>query len=62
MASHKKVGGMVISLPAPYKFKKRNSAYNICIGKELAGQAGGGRNKAWNDKFAAAARACSKMV
>jgi len=61
MASHRKVGGMEISLPAPFKFKKRNSAHNICVGKAMKGQTWSGRAD-WNKKFANAAKACGGMV
>lgn len=36
MTSHKKFGGIELSIGAGgLRFKKRPSAYNVCIGKEL---------------------------
>jgi len=67
MVSHKKFGGIELSLGAGgLRFKKRPSAYNICIGKELEGTEGpihGGRyDKNFQDKFTAAAKKCARMV
>ena len=62
MVSHKKFGGIELSIGAGgLRFKKRSSAYNICIGKELKGNkyANGGRySKEVQDAFKAAVNKC----
>jgi hypothetical protein len=61
MPSHKKVSGFTITLGAGgLRFKKRKSAYNVCIGKALEGIPGGGRNDIQHQaKFTSAAKACA---
>lgn len=61
LVSHKKFGGIELSLGAGgLRFKKRASGYNICIGKQMKGTKGGGRyDKAFQAKFTAAARSCA---
>jgi hypothetical protein len=58
MTSHK--DGLTVSIDGGLRFKKRPSAYNVCIGKALEGGHGGGRyDKAWQQKFANAAKSCA---
>lgn len=39
MVSHKKVGGIELSIgKGGLRFKKKKSAFNVCIGKEMEGQ------------------------
>ena len=64
MVSHKKFGGIELSLGAGgLRFKKKPSAYNVCIGKELEGTTGpihGGRyDKEFQAKFTSAVRKCA---
>jgi hypothetical protein len=64
MVSHKKLGGLEISIGGGgLRFKKRPSAYNICVGNAMRGQPGprnGGRyDKAFQAKFTAAVRSCA---
>lgn len=63
MVSHKKIAGLWISLgPGGLRFKKRPSAFNICVGKAMRGTPGpslGRYDKAFQNKFAAAARSCA---
>jgi len=64
MASHKKLGGIELTLGAGgLRFKKRPSAFNICIGKKLKGKKGpvnGGRyDKEWQAEFDKAVQDCS---
>jgi len=63
MVSHKSFGGIELSIGAGgLRFKKRPSAYNICIGKQLKGGRGptqGGRyDKTWQAEFKKAVQAC----
>jgi len=63
MVSHKKLGGLEISIGGGgLRFKKRPSAFNICIGKALKGTPGphnGGRyDKAFQQKFTSAVHSC----
>ncbi len=63
MVSHKRLGGLWITLGAGgLRFKKRPSAFNICIGREMKGTAGphnGGRyDKAFQAKFTSAVQKC----
>ena len=37
MASHKNLGGLKLSVSAPFRFTKRPSAFNRCVGMELRG-------------------------
>ena len=67
MVSHKKFGGIELSLGAGgLRFKKRPSQFNICVGNQLRGTAGptnGGRyDKAFQAKFAGVARNCGTAV
>lgn len=67
MVSHRKIGGLEISIGGGgLRFKKRPSAFNICIGKQLKGTSGptnGGRyDKAFQQKFTSAVKACSKKA
>ena len=63
MTSHKKIGGLQLSVSSPLRFKKRPSAFNVCVGKQLKGKAGptnGGRyDKIWQGQFTAAVRGCA---
>jgi hypothetical protein len=54
MSSKKNVGGMWVSVAAPFKFVKRPSAFNRCVGSKLYGQKGGNQR----EKFAKAASDC----
>lgn len=62
MVSHKKFGGIELSLGAGgLRFKKRPSAFNICIGKALKDTAGpslGRYDEAFQRKFIEAAKGC----
>jgi hypothetical protein len=62
MVSHKKFGGIELSLGAGgLRFKKRPSAFNICIGKEMEGTAGpalGRYDEDFQKKFVKASVAC----
>ena len=65
MVSHKKIAGLEISLGSGgLRFKKRPSGFNICVGKAMKSQPGphnGGRyDKAFQQKFTAAVKSCSK--
>lgn len=66
MVSHTSLGGLELSVgKGGLRFKKRPSGYNICIGKKLKGEPGpkmGRYDKAFQAKFTAAAKACSKVV
>ena len=64
MVSHKSFGGIELSIGGGgLRFKKRPSAFNICVGKALKGGVGpvnGGRyDKGWQAKFTAAVRGCA---
>lgn len=68
MVSHKKFGGIELSLGAGgLRFKKRKSGYNACIGAAMEGVkhtslpkgAGGRYDTAFQDKFSAAASTCA---
>lgn len=62
MVSHKKVGGIWLSVGGGgIRFKKRPSAYNICIGKAMKGTPGprkGRYDKEFQGKFKAAVASC----
>ncbi len=62
MVSHKKFGGIELSIGAGgLRFKKRPSAYNICIGKQLKGKSyahGGRYSKEVQAAFKAAVVSC----
>lgn len=67
MVSHKKLGGLEITLGAGgLRFKKRKSRYNVCIAGEMAGVkhtklpkgAGGRYDKKFQDSFRAAVAKC----
>ena len=67
MVSHKKMGGIELSIGAGgLRFKKRPSAFNICIGKALKGTAGptsGGRyDEGFQRKFIQAAVSCGATM
>ena len=64
MVSHKNMGGLEISIGGGgLRFKKRPSAFNICVGKALKGKPGprnGGRyDKAFQAQFTSAVHGCS---
>ena len=64
MASHKAVSGFELTLgKGGVRFKKKPSAYNVCIGNQLKGGRGpteGGRyDKGWQAEFTKAAQACA---
>jgi len=64
MVSHKKFGGIELSLGAGgLRFKKRPSSFNMCIGNIMRGQPGptnGGRyDKGFQGRFSGAARRCA---
>jgi len=66
MGSHKGIGRLRLYVPSPMRFKKRPSAFNVCIGKELKGGSGptaGGRyDTSWQKKFVQAAVKCGASV
>lgn len=66
MGSHKGVGRLALYVPSPMRFKKRPSAFNVCIGNELRGGSGpteGGRyDTGWQKKFVAAAKKCGASI
>lgn len=64
MVSHKKLSGIELTLgKGGLRFKKRKSAYNVCIGSSLKGGAGpvhGGRyDKGWQAEFTRAVKGCA---
>lgn len=65
MVSHKSFGGIELSLGAGgMRFKKRPSAFNICVGKRMK-ESGAKPHKGRYDKdfqatFAGAARTCGR--
>jgi hypothetical protein len=64
MTSHRKLGGIEISIgQGGLRFKKRPPGFNLCIGKALKGTAGpheGGRyDKGFQAKFTAAVHGCA---
>lgn len=62
MVSHTSLGGLELSIgKGGLRFKKRPSAYNICIGKELRGEKAGDVI-AWRDEFKKAVAKCSNKV
>ncbi len=62
MVSHKSVGGIELSIGGGgLRFKKRPSAFNICIGKAMKGTPGpsqGRYDKAFQAKFTSAVQGC----
>ncbi len=64
MVSHTSFGGLELSVgKGGIRFKKRASGFNVCIGKALKGGHSKGRyDKAWQDKFSSAAKACAKVA
>jgi len=63
LVSHKKISGIELSLGAGgLRFKKRPSAFNVCIGQKLKGGKGpteGGRyDTGWQREFTSAVQAC----
>lgn len=54
MSSKKNIGGMKVSVAPPFKFVKKPSAFNKCVGRKLHGQKGGNIR----EKFAKAASDC----
>lgn len=62
MVSHKSFGGIMLSIGGGgLRFKKRPSAYNICIGKELKDNKytkGGRYSKEVQDAFKGAVQKC----
>jgi len=54
MVSHRKIGGVDVSIGGGgLRFKKRPSAFNICIGKAMKGQPGpihGGRGRGGSNR------------
>jgi len=63
MVSHKKFGGIELSLGAGgMRFKKKPSGFNICVGNKMRGDkgptAGGRYDKAFQGRFSAAAKSC----
>jgi len=62
MVSHKKVSGFTLSVgEGGVRFKKKNSAFNVCIGKAMKGSHGGRMNKEFHMKFASAAKSCARV-
>jgi hypothetical protein len=63
MVSHKKLGGLEISIGGGgLRFKKRPSGFNMCVGKAMKGTPGpkqGRYDKAFQSKFTQAAKSCS---
>ena len=63
MVSHKKLGGLEISIGGGgLRFKKRPSGFNMCVGKAMKGTPGpkaGRYDKGFQAKFTSAARSCS---
>jgi hypothetical protein len=64
MVSHKKLGGLEISIGGGgLRFKKRPSGFNICIGNAMRGQPGphnGGRyDTGFQQKFTNAVHGCT---
>jgi len=58
MVSHKSFGGIELSLGAGgLRFKRRPSAFNICVGKAIKGGNYSSR-KAVRDAFESAAKGC----
>lgn len=63
MASRRRMGGFGITLPSPFKFTKKASWFNQCVGQRLRGarHPGVGRARVGNSKaaaFTAATREC----
>jgi len=62
MVSHKSFGGIMLSIGGGgLRFKKRPSAYNICIGKALKGKkysSGGRYSKEVQAAFKSAVNSC----
>jgi len=54
MASKRSIGGLKVSVAAPFKFVKKSSRFNRCIGSKLRGSKGGNIQA----KFAEAAKEC----
>lgn len=63
MVSHRKLGGIEISLgQGGLRFKKRPSWFNVCVGKAMRGTPGpslGRYDKDFQAKFTEAARSCA---
>lgn len=55
MTSKRNIGGLVVTVAPPFKFGKKKSAYNRCIGTKLRGSKGAGIRQ----KFAQAAKECA---
>lgn len=66
MVSHKKVGGIELSLGAGgIRFKKRPSGFNMCIGKAMKGTPGpakGRYDKDFQKKFIQTAKSCGAKI
>jgi len=54
MSSKRSIGGLKVSVAAPFKFVKKSSRFNRCIGSELRGKKGGDIRV----RFAEAAKKC----
>jgi hypothetical protein len=64
MTSHRKVGGLEVSIGASgLRFKKKPSGFNLCIGKAMKGTPGpthGGRyDREYQARFTAAVHSCA---
>ena len=57
MASRRSIGGLKVSVAAPFKFVRKPSAFNRCIGSALRGTKPG---KGIQRAFAEAAKTCSR--
>lgn len=66
MGSHKGIGPLTLYVPSPLRFKKKPSAFNMCIAEKLRGGTGptkGGRyDKTWQKKFVEAAKDCGASL
>lgn len=61
MVSHKKVGGIELSIGGGgLRFKKRKSAFNVCVGKAMEGKKPikGRYDTAFQLEFGRAAQSC----
>ena len=59
MVSHKKFGGIELSLGAGgLRFKKRASAFNICVGKAIRSKGPFASRQAVRSAFESAANGC----
>lgn len=62
MGSHKGVGRLQLYVPSPMRFKKKPSAFNLCIGNQLKGQPGpklGRYDVEFQKRFTKAVHSCA---